>query len=372
MELPFYSTYMKNVGKDKHFTIRKAVAQEAMEKGIKPTARRFGVSKNTVKLWLRRYQKEGNDGLMDRRAGPHNIPHKTSAENEARILEIRKTAPCYGPKRLKHFFDLEPSIGAIQRIIKQHGLVRKVRRRHQKKNDLREVKARSYKAFEKLQMDIKYLTDIPPYWEQMQRFKLPKFQYTVRDVKSGMLFLGYADEVSEINARTMIHHILEQITPRFKGTVIVQTDNGVEFNGTTKNIEQNHFGYAVRETGSRHVYIAPGCCNMNGDVESIHATIEEEFYNMTHFGSREDFFRKAESYRQFYNLERPNYSKGAKTPWLIAQQDHPDCDLASLAQFIGVIDLKGIPKFYPSGGQPLPVLPDLILKKICGNREICP
>lgn len=101
---------------------------------------------------------------------------------------------------------------------------------------------------------------------------------------------------------------------------------------------------------------------MNGDVESIHATIEEEFYNLTHFGSRDDFFRKAESYRQFYNLERPNYSKGAKTPWLIAQQDHPDCDLASLAQFIGVIDLKGIPKFYPSGGQPLPVLPDCFFR----------
>lgn len=367
MGLQFYSTFMKTARKEKHFTIRKALVQEALAKGIKPTARRFGMSKNTVRLWLRRFQSEGNDGLLDRRAGPNHIPHKTPQELEARVIEIRKTVRCYGARRLKHFFALEPSVGAIQRIIHDHGLTRKIRRKYQKKNDLREVKARTYKAFEKLQMDIKYLTDIPPYWEQMQRFKLPRFQYTVRDVKSGMLFLGFADEISEINARTMVQHILKKITPHFPGVVIVQTDNGIEFSGTVRNIEQNHFGHAVRECGARHVYIAPGCCNMNGDVESIHATIEEEFYNLTPFTSRADFFRKAESYRQFYNLERPNYSKGAKTPWLIAQTDHPDSDLASAIQFTNVLDLRGLPKCYPQGGQPLPVLPVLIFD-IRSNR----
>jgi transposase len=357
MWLQFYSTFMKTARKEKHFTIRKAVVQEALEKGIKPTARRFGMSKNTVRLWIRRFKSEGNDGLIDRRAGPNTIPHKTSPEIESQIVEIRKTVPCYGAKRLKHFFALAPSVGAIQRIIHSRGLARKIRRHYQKKNDLREIKARTYKAFEKLEMDIKYLTDIPPYWEQMQRFKLPRFQYTIRDVKSGMLFLGFADEVSEINARTMIQYILQKLTPRFPGTVIIQTDNGIEFSGTTRNIEQNHFGHAVRECGARHIYIAPGCCNMNGDVESIHATIEEEFYNLTLFSSRRDFLCKAESYRQFYNLERPNYSKGAKTPWFIAQTDHPDSDLASKIQFINVVDLRDLPKRYPQGGQPLPVLP---------------
>ena len=361
MGLQFYSNFMKNAGKEKHFSFRKALVQEALEKGIKPAARRFGASKTTVKLWMRRFLKEGNDGLLDRRAGPNHIPHKTSPELEAQVVEIRKVVPCYGASRLKHFFQLPLSAGAIQRIIRDHGLTRKVKRKHQKKNDLREVKARSYKAFEKLQMDIKYLTDIPPYWEQMQRFKLPRFQYTVRDVKSGMLFLGFADEISEQNARTMVEHVLRQITPQFPGTVILQTDNGVEFSGTTRRIENNHFGRAVREQGAQHVYIAPGCCNMNGDVESIHATIEEEFYNLTPFSSRADFFRKAESYRQFYNLERPNYSKGARTPWFIAQTDHPNSDFASTVQFTAVLDLKDLLKQNPSGGQPLPVLSESFL-----------
>ena len=113
MGLRFYSSFMKSTSKEKHFTIRKALVQEALENGIKPPARRFGMSKNTVRTWVRRFQEEGNDGLLDRRAGPNHIPHKTSQAIEQQIVEIRKTVPCYGARSLKHYFDLSPSIGAI-------------------------------------------------------------------------------------------------------------------------------------------------------------------------------------------------------------------------------------------------------------------
>ena len=355
MGLKFYSSFMKHTSKAKFFTIRKAVVQEALEKGIKPTARRYQMSKNTVRLWLRRFQEEGNDGLLDRRSGPNYIPHKTSKSLEAEIVKIRMTARCYGAKRMKDFFGLKPSSGAIQRILKEHGLVKKRKRKHHKKNDLRSIKAR-YKSFEKVQMDIKYLTDIPPYWEAMMKYKLPRFQYTVRDVKSGMLFLGFADEISELHAETMMKHVMRKIVSDFPGVAKIQTDNGVEFSGTTRKAENNHFRQAVNALGAEHIYIPPGHCNANGDVESIHATIETEFYDLTHFKSREDFLRKAESYRLFYNLERPNYSKGGKTPWLIAQQDHPDTDFATHMQFTTVIDLDQVFE-HRLGGQPLPVLP---------------
>jgi transposase len=348
---------MRCASKEKYFTLRKAVVLEALEKGIKPTAKRFNMSKNTIRLWLRRFQEEGNDGLLDRRSGPNHIPHKTSKTLEEEVVKIRKIAPCYGAKRMKIFFDLKPSVGAIQRIIKDHGLVRKKRRKYQKKNDLRSIKSR-YKAFEKFQMDIKYLTDIPPYWEMMMKLDLPRFQYTIRDVKSGMLFLGFANEISESHAETMVKHVLSKVVPNCPGIPKVQTDNGVEFSGTTKKSENNYFRQAVRALGADHIYIPPGHCNANADVESIHATIETEFYELTKFKSRDDFLRKAESYRSFYNLERPNFSKKGKTPWLIAQEDHPNTDLATTIQFINVVDLDRLIK-HQLEGQPLPVLPGI-------------
>lgn len=355
MGLKLYSSFMASTSKDKHFTIRKAIVLEALEKGIKPTAFRLNMSKNTIRLWLRRFQIEGNDGLMDRRSGPNCIPHKTSLALETQIVAIRKTASCYGAKRLKYFFNLTPSIGAIQRILRDHGLSRKKKHRYQKKNDLRSIKAK-YKAGEKLQMDVKYLTDIPPYWEMMHRLSLPRFQYTIRDVKSGMLFLGFAHVISELHAESMAKYVLRTIVPHFPGKVTLQTDNGIEFSGTTKNPETNHFRKAIKALGAEHCYIPPGHCNANADVESIHATIEEEFYNLTPFTSKEDFFQKAESYRLFYNLERPNFSKEKKTPWVIAQQDHPELNFASVVQSIGVLDLDYLVGLHIRG-QPFPILP---------------
>jgi transposase InsO family protein/transposase-like protein len=367
MGLKIYSNFMASVSKDKYFTIRKAIVLEALEKGIKPTAFRLNMSKNTIRLWLRRFQNEGNDGLLDRRSGPNHIPHKTSLVLEKQIIAIRKTASCYGARRLKYFFNLTSSIGAIQRILNDHGLCRKKRRRYQKKNDLRSIKAK-YKAGEKLQMDVKYLTDIPPYWEMMQRLKLPRFQYTIRDVKSGMLFLGYANVISEMHAESMAQYVLKTIVTHFPGTVTLQTDNGVEFSGTTRNPEANHFRRAIKALGAEHCYIPPGHCNANADVESIHATIEEEFYNLTSFSSRKDFFQKAESYRLFYNLERPNFSKGGKTPRLIAQEDHSKSNFATVFQSIGVLDLDYLVRFHIRG-QPLPVLPDI--QRVMENHGFC-
>ena len=96
MGLKIYSSFMASTSKDKRFTIRKVVVQEALDKGIKPTARRFNMSKNTIKTLIRRFRAEGNDGLLDRRSGPKRIPHKTSAEDEAHVIAVRNAVPCYG------------------------------------------------------------------------------------------------------------------------------------------------------------------------------------------------------------------------------------------------------------------------------------
>ena len=354
MGLSTYSIFMKGSSKVQLFSFRKSVVQEAQVKGIKPTARHFGIARNTVRDWLRRFETEGNKGLEDKRKGPNNIPHKTSKEEEKKVLEARNQAPCYGARRLKYFFNLNCSIGAIHRILKDNGLIKKRKKKYQKKNDLREYKA-AYKSFTHLQMDLKHLRDMPNYWGQIKKFNLPSFQYTIRDVKSGMLFLGFSSELSELNARTMIDYVLTRLKAQMPDKIIVQTDNGVEFSGTCRHFERSTFSQEIASHSSEHKFIPPGMCNANGDVESSHHLIEEEFYNLVKVSSREDFLKKAESYRMFFNLERPNYSKKGKAPWLIAQQDWPDSNLASHAALIATIDLDKISKnSYNLEGQTIP------------------
>lgn len=55
-----------------------------------------------------------------------------------------------------------------------------------------------------------------------------------------MLFLGYSNELSELNARMMIDHVLaslKPILPHPMADITVQTDNGSEFSGQARRIE---------------------------------------------------------------------------------------------------------------------------------------
>ena len=66
----------------------------AQREGIREKARVFGASRNTtMRLRLRRYEREGISGLEDKRKGPKNIPHKTPKEEEERIIAAKKKVP---------------------------------------------------------------------------------------------------------------------------------------------------------------------------------------------------------------------------------------------------------------------------------------
>ena len=70
---------------------------------------------------------------------------------------------------------------AIRKIWKQEGLIKKRKKKHVKKHNLRKIKAK-WRVFEQIDFDTKYLNDIPEYYIPMKKLKLPKIQYTARDV----------------------------------------------------------------------------------------------------------------------------------------------------------------------------------------------
>jgi transposase InsO family protein len=279
-----------------------------------------------VREWKKRFDSGGTGALKNKSRAPHTCPHKTSKEVEEQIVSKGKMTPCYGPKRLKYFNpSLKTSEGAIYRILKEKGLLRKHRKKYQRKQDLRDVKAK-YKSLTHHQEDVKHLYDIPEYWTQMTSLKLPKYEYTIRDTKSGFTVVGFADEYSEqystMLTETYLRHLASfDIDLR---EVTIQTDNGSEFGARKKDVKTPGFvNMIIVEHKANHQYIPPGCSNANADVESFHATIEREFFDLEQFGSREEFFKKAQVYQSFYNFTRPNFSKKGKTPLQIFLEDRP-------------------------------------------------
>jgi transposase len=67
---------------------------------ISQVASKCGVSRQTLHSWLARYEEAGLEGLIDRSHRPASCPHQMPAEVEAALLELRRSRPYWGPKRL--------------------------------------------------------------------------------------------------------------------------------------------------------------------------------------------------------------------------------------------------------------------------------
>ncbi|SOX55159.1 IS481 family transposase, partial [Mycobacterium ahvazicum] len=95
---------------------------------ISQVAEKVGVSRQTLHSWLARYEAEGLDGLADRSHRPVSCPHQMPAAVEAAVLELRRSRPYWGPRRLvfelaKRQVSPVPSSSAVYRALLRAGLI---------------------------------------------------------------------------------------------------------------------------------------------------------------------------------------------------------------------------------------------------------
>lgn len=76
--------------------------------------------------------------------------------------------------------------------------------------------------------------------------------------------------------------------------------------------------------GLLHRTIPPAAYTWQADVETAHRLIEDEFYEVERFSSREDFVAKAATYNLWFNTLRKNSYKNHQTPWDILHARAPD------------------------------------------------
>ena len=348
--------------KNHSFDARLKLVKHARAHGIRDAMRAFACARNTVRKWLRRFAQHGRAGLADLSRAPRRCPHKTSPAQQRQVLKARRQLPCAGPRRLKDLFGLQASQGAIARIVRQAGLSAKRRTRRKKKNDLRAIKAQ-YNPFERLQADTKPLYDIAAYWPQMMRHKLPRQQYTIRDVKTGALFIDYADELSSTYATQATRRVLEHLRRfgvKLEPALKLSTDNGSEYGGSERHERTIGFHARIQATGVTHRFLPPRTPNAHADVESSHALIETELFDLERFVSRKMFFAKVRAYQLWFNFARPNYSKGGKTPAQLVIEAGADprallLDPLDLDQHLRNLNFSRRPP--PPVGHDLPALP---------------
>jgi transposase len=305
------------------------------KRGIKATARSFQTSRNTVRKWHRRWQELGYHGLEELPRRPHHSPNATPAAERRELVAFKHTYHRLGAEAIRTIVGLRRSSRTIRKIWREeHVSSRPRRKKYRTKQNLRAVK-KEWKLFQQIDEDTKYLNDIPEYYPQMMAHNLPRFQYTTRDVTSGLLFLGFAQELSLSNTTLFAEYINRQLTARGADLSHTrrQTDSGAEYIGGIFAKHPSSYTTTIEDIpGQTHATIPPAAYTWQADVETVHSLMEREFYEIEHFTDPHDFLEKAYSYQLFFNLARPNSYKENKTPWQIAKAKQPE-----LSQSIALI-----------------------------------
>lgn len=314
----------------------------AKEHGIKPAARLYATTPKTVRKWLKRLGAGGYQSLSDASRRPHRSPRKTPPETTSAIVKSKFKYKRVGADHVRILERISTSAKTIRKIWREAGISsRQRRKKHITKQNLREIK-KQFALFERVCEDTKDLIDIPEYWTQMMRKKLPKVQYTLREVSCGVQFLGFADQRSLLHSEVFAEYVNEHLA-RYGLLIkdgIRQTDNGSEYCGSWSAKDPSAYTLAIESALLTHGTIPPGAHRFQSDVETVHNLIEIEFYEIEYFADRAHFMEKALTYQTFFNFIRPNTYKENKSPWQLSLEKR--ADLPKEALLLPPVDLDAL------------------------------
>jgi transposase len=292
--------------------LRLKMVRYAFKYGISASAREFRVTRKTVRKWVRRYD-GSKKSLSDRSRCPIISPNRMPMEIEKAIVAYRERFPTFGARRIEDELKIPYSHVAVHRVLKQNGLVKEHRKKWRRKRDMRAVKAKM-RPFEKLQVDVKYLDDIPEFYPALIRYRLPRFEYTARDVRTGFTFISFGNEFSQTNSVNFLIYLVDRLTALGVNPkeCTIQTDNGGEFTSSWNSGKRSACEKFVDAYFAGYSNIPPGASTYQSDVETFHRLIEDEFYRIEPVESFREFFGKAATYIIWFNWARRNrYKNGS-------------------------------------------------------------
>lgn len=270
---------------------------------VKKACRYFGISRSTYYVWVERYKKDGERGLINSKPCPENPKLRTPKYIEEKVIYLRKKYH-FEPQRiywyLKRFHQIQTSESSVYRILRRNGISRLPA------NTKRRSPGPHIKLYEKrtpghhVQMDVKFLT-----FKNNEGKHFKRYQYTAIDDATRIRALKVYERNNQKNAIDFVNYVINKFPFRIK---IIRTDNGHEF--------QAKFHWHCIDLGIEHVYIKPGSPNLNGKVERSHRTDKQEFYQLLDYKNDVDLQEKIKEWENFYNFNRPHNAHGGLTPGL--------------------------------------------------------
>jgi len=256
-------------------------------KSVKEVCQVFGISRKCYYKWRARdCGQRGNTYLPAK-----NQPNLKLTWELRKYIEEQKRVTNYGPLKMKMQIKKELTIDIsttiIYRYYKRKHLIRKPQKRLPWYEPMKE-RLTIVKPGQGVQLDIKYV-----YQENVR-----KYQFSVLDPFTEKYYFAVFSTKESKNAITGF-----QLAEKYFGFKIlsVQTDNGSEFRGS--------FHHWLTRQNIPHYFIPKKSPWWNAQVERVHRTIDEEYYNNPY-----RVWQTAYEWLDYYNFKRIHLTLNGLTP----------------------------------------------------------
>jgi transposase InsO family protein len=253
--------------------------------------RRCGISRPTLRKWWRRYQSDGEAGLLEHSRRPHRLAaQKVFADQETLILSLRRDRRL-GVKQLRNELirqhALTLSLDTIHRALVRHGEPVLKRPRRWRKGTQR------------------YSCPIPGDRVQMDVCKIwpGVYQYTAIDDCSRYKVLGVYSRATAANTLAFLERLIEEMPFPIQR---IQTDRGREV--FAEAVQHHLMDWAIKFRP-----IPPRSPHLNGKIERTQRADREEFWD-TIDPKDPEIETKLWEWQHHGNWHRPHTALGGLSP----------------------------------------------------------
>jgi putative transposase len=274
------------------------------DNNVSLAARHFGLNRETVGIWLRKFRQTGMMGLNDKSHRPKNVRKPTTGwEAVSEIVKIRKQYPAWSKYKIRRILsrrNIIVSASTVGRVLKRKRLIGKkisVKRTKAAKNPRKRFPKGFRIAFagDMVQVDVKHVSLVGG---------RKIYQFTAIDVLTKRRVLKYYPSLASKNGADFLRYCLMRFPFSVRN---IQTDNGPEF--------LKHFGALCKELNLPHYFIYPRTPKQNTYVENSHGSDDREFYRQGNIGCDiESMQKKLEEWEHTWNYIRPHEALDYLTP----------------------------------------------------------
>jgi transposase InsO family protein len=273
---------------------------------VSEVASEWGVCRQTMHRWLARYEDDGMEGLGNRSSRPAHCPHQTPPAVEAMVLEMRRSHPYWGARRIafelaRKQLEPAPSESAVYRCLVRAAVIDPVTRRKRREMWKRWERAAPMELW---QLDVVH-------------------GFLLGDGTAAKALTGIDDHSrfcvsAHLIARERTQAVCDGFSSALRSYGVpaqVLTDNGKVFTGRfAQPPVEVLFDRICRENGIDHILTHPRSPTTTGKIERFHRSLRAEFNTRQVFHNLKVAQDALNEWVAYYNTQRPHQSLGDATP----------------------------------------------------------